>query len=119
MTPLSLERRPLTGARLITVTGELDASNADWFTSQIEHGVQPRVPTILDLRGLTFMDSSGLRVLLRLNAATPLHLVAVHDVPARLLQITGVWQAMTVHDQVEQAIAAAQAIDDASSAEPA
>lgn len=119
MTPLSLESRELPSGSLVTVAGEIDATNADRFESMVEHTRRPGMGVLLDLHGLTFMDSCGLKALLRLNAAGGLHLVAVQDVPARLLEITGAWQAVTVHTDLQQAIAAVQAIDAAPSAEPA
>ncbi|MGW0803392.1 STAS domain-containing protein [Nonomuraea sp. NPDC002799] len=107
---MSLECRWLAGGVLITVSGEVDHTNADRLESYAGRVRQPGRPLLLDLGRLTFMDSKGLYVLLRLNAATReqgggLHLVAVHDVPAHLLAITGVWDALTTHDSLAQALA--------------
>ncbi|SEH02432.1 anti-sigma B factor antagonist/stage II sporulation protein AA (anti-sigma F factor antagonist) [Nonomuraea solani] len=64
---------------------------------------------VLDLGGLTFMDSTGLHVLLRVHGdvrrqGSFLHLAAVRDLPARLLQITEVWDALNIHPSTEAAI---------------
>jgi anti-anti-sigma factor len=113
MSPLSLSCRHLPGGVLITVAGELDSTNADQLESYAERHRRPGPGMVLDLAGLTFMDSRGLHVLLRLHGAVRtqqarLSLAAVHDWPARLLQITGIWDALDIHPGVEEAIQAAE-----------
>ncbi|MFB4263335.1 STAS domain-containing protein [Nonomuraea sp. GTA35] len=108
MSPLSLSCRHLPGGVLIAVAGELDSTNADQLESYAERHRRPGPGMVLDLTGLTFMDSRGLHVLLRLNAAVReqgglLRLAAVHDVPARVLQITGVWLALHIHPDAQHA----------------
>jgi anti-anti-sigma factor len=114
MTPLKLDCRQLIKGVLITVAGEVDCSNADLFESYTTRMCRPGQPILLDLSGLTFMDSSGLHALLRLDAATRprgLHLAAVHTMPARVLRITKVWDALNIHPSVEEAIEAALSDD--------
>ncbi|GAA3211551.1 STAS domain-containing protein [Nonomuraea helvata] len=110
MTPLTLECRQLIAGVLITVAGEIDCSNADRLESYTTRMRQSGQPLVLDLSGLSFMDSSGLHTLLRLNAAEHpqgVYLAAVHPMPARVLQITKVWDVMNVHPTVEEAVTAA------------
>ncbi|UBU17811.1 STAS domain-containing protein [Nonomuraea gerenzanensis] len=111
MPALSLSSRELPGGVLITVTGELDSTNADQLESYADRHRGPGPGLILDLNELTFMDSRGLHVLLRLNAAVRrqgglLRLAGVQDVPARVLQITGVWLALHIHPDAQHAAAA-------------
>jgi anti-anti-sigma factor len=113
MTPLSLTHQNVAGGVLVTVTGEVDATNADRLEAYLSEVRAPGQNVILDLSGLTFMDSRGLHVLLRLHGAVRtqqarLSLAAVHDWPARLLQITGIWDALDIHPGVEEAIQAAE-----------
>ncbi|GAA1640362.1 hypothetical protein GCM10009733_041860 [Nonomuraea maheshkhaliensis] len=110
-TALSVNCRLSPGGVLVTVAGELDATNAGRLESAIAGAWRPGRPLILDLQGLTFMDSSGLHVLLRVRAdvlagAGSLRLVSVRDLPARLLQITGVWDTLDIYDSVAEAAAA-------------
>ncbi|MFD0480953.1 STAS domain-containing protein [Nonomuraea thailandensis] len=70
-----------------------------------------RAALVLDLGALTFMDSTGLHVLLRVHRQVrqdggSFHLAAVRDLPARLLQITEVWDALDIHPSTDAAIAA-------------
>ncbi|MEV5893875.1 STAS domain-containing protein [Nonomuraea fuscirosea] len=111
MSALSLSRRPLAAGEVISVIGELDATNAEDLESFVGGSGRPGEPLLLDLDGLTFMDSSGLHTLLRVHAGVRerggcLHLAAVRDVPARVLRITGVEEVLNVHSGVEEAAAA-------------
>ncbi|MGW0196148.1 STAS domain-containing protein [Nonomuraea sp. NPDC003201] len=110
MSPLNLDSRRLPVGVLITVTGEVDASNIAQLETYLVNRIVLDEPLVLDLGQLTFMGSAGLHVLLRLNAAqrehgTSLHLAAVSGVPARMLHTTGMWDALAIHPSVERAIA--------------
>ncbi|MEV4362763.1 STAS domain-containing protein [Nonomuraea sp. NPDC049625] len=111
MSPLSLSCRDLPGGVLITVTGELDATNAHELESYAESQRRPGSGMVLDLGGLTFLDSRGLHVLLRLHAAVGeqgglLRVAAAQGRPARILQITGVWSLLTIYADAQQAAVA-------------
>jgi anti-anti-sigma factor len=57
--------QPSEGVVVVAPSGELDMSNADVLQEAIEHARQGGVANlIVDLRALSFMDSSGLRLLL-------------------------------------------------------
>jgi anti-sigma B factor antagonist len=109
MPPLSLDSQRLIFGVLITVTGEVDTTNAAQLETYLTRQVRPGEPLLLDFDGLTFLDSMGLHLLLRLNAAlseqgAALHLAAVHGAPARILEITGLSSALNIHTTAEQAI---------------
>lgn len=111
MSPISLECRPLAGGVLITVAGDVDATNADYLEAFINRMRRPGEAVVLDLAGLRFMDSRGLHVMLRLHhdqleQGGAMHLAAVNDVPARILQITGVWEVLLIHPSVQEAVTA-------------
>ncbi|MEW9549787.1 STAS domain-containing protein [Nonomuraea sp. NPDC050783] len=111
MSPLSLDIRYLPAGVLVTVAGEIDSTNVHWLESSVQRAWRPGQPLVLDLGGVTFMDSSGLHALLRLHTAAreqggALHLAAVRDVPARVLQITGVWSTLDIHPTAAAAVAA-------------
>jgi anti-sigma B factor antagonist len=89
------------GARVVRVHGELDIATA----GQLERAVlRPREPgdtVVLDLAGLRFMDSTGLRVLMRARSEAKAGRwdLYLRNVPAnvqRLFSISG------VHDAVPQ-----------------
>jgi len=55
---------------VMRVEGELDIAGAESFRHQILQGMDGR-PVIVDLRGLTFLDSMGLSALLDLARTSP------------------------------------------------
>ena len=74
--------------------GELDAVGCERLTAAIDAGDVPR-PLHLDLGGVTFIDSAGLRGLILLALAERVagrHLVIEHPSPVveRLIALTGV-----------------------------
>lgn len=80
----------------IALAGELDLATADKVRAALERVEATDVPAIvLDLRGLTFMDSSGIRVLVNAHARSRAdggRLTLLRGGPAvqRVLQLTGV-----------------------------
>ncbi|MFI6180572.1 STAS domain-containing protein [Nonomuraea sp. NPDC051191] len=113
MSPLEISRRLLPAAVLITLSGELDATNIDHLESAVGRAYQAGRPLILDLGELTFLDSRGLHLLLRVHRDVrsqdgTVHVAGVHGAPARTLQLTGVWDTLNIHTAVEDAIRATQ-----------
>jgi anti-anti-sigma factor len=51
--------------RAFRLIGEMDISNAETLAAVLEKNVEGEGDITLDLSGLTFIDSSGIRVLLR------------------------------------------------------
>ncbi len=81
---------------VIRLNGEFDLACAENFNREMQPLLQQRVPFVIDLQGLTFMDSTGLRTLVVLNAAASsdgfdLKVVCRDDGPVRrLLELTGI-----------------------------
>ncbi|GAB2961139.1 STAS domain-containing protein [Nonomuraea fastidiosa] len=107
--PLSYTRRDLPGGLLIAVRGELDSTNERGLESYVHEHLRPGDDLILDVGGVTFIDSHGLYLLLRLDAAVrdqggALRLAAVQAAPARVLRISGVGQALDIRPDVQAAV---------------
>ncbi|MEV0381497.1 STAS domain-containing protein [Nonomuraea sp. NPDC050643] len=122
---MKLTSRHLPGVTLITLSGEVDAATSGYLETYVDRVRRDlHEHLIIDVSRLTFLDSSGLAVLLaaatlaRAHGAA-LHLAGLQTRVARLLEITGAWRAVTVYDHVEQAIAAVRALDRAEPTEPA
>ena len=60
---------PRDGALVVTLAGELDLATAGDVESAVVGPVAGGGHVVLDLRGLEFMDSSGVRVLVAAHAA--------------------------------------------------
>jgi anti-sigma B factor antagonist len=111
---VNLTCRHLDGATLITVIGEVDAATSAELEAYIDR--QRRCldeHLIVDLSELSFLDSSGLAVLLSAATLAGVHGAAVHlaapqDRVVRLLKITGMWNALNVYEDVHEAVRAAR-----------
>jgi anti-anti-sigma factor len=79
---------------VVTVTGELDLATAPSFQRDVlALFALPVLSVVLDFGGLTFMDSSGLKVLTRIRASAEDHgvkltLRRVPDQARRIFEIT-------------------------------
>ena len=89
------------GARVVRVHGELDIATAGDLERAVLRPREPGEQVVLDLAGLRFMDSTGLRVLMRARseAKAGRWTLYLRNVPAnvqRLFSLSG------VHDAVPQ-----------------
>jgi anti-sigma B factor antagonist len=96
---------------VVVLAGEVDATNSDELYGVLESVVtqQPRL-LIVDMSGLSFMDSTGLRMLLRSSRSLDqqggvLALAAPQVSVARVLQLTRADQLIPVYETVADAIA--------------
>jgi anti-sigma B factor antagonist len=97
------------GANLVlSIDGELDISTIPLLEQQIEATHASPTPLTLDLSGLTFMDSSGLRLLIELNERARREAWKLAFVPSRhesanlVLRITGADAALPFTDEVPE-----------------
>jgi anti-sigma B factor antagonist len=96
------------GARaVVAVAGELDLATAPQLESALLPGLQEGGSAVLDLRGLEFMDSTGVRVIVAAHHAAQEHggtLALVRTEPdgpvARVLEISGLDAVLTLVDDV-------------------
>ena len=115
-----LETRATTvgGASAIAVSGELDVETAAQLSEEVEIAVWTTVGAfVLDLSGLTFLDSTGLHALLRARAYLaredrPLVLVCPPGPPRRVLDLASVLDTFVVYRSAETAAAALVPADD-------
>jgi anti-sigma B factor antagonist len=96
---------------MVTLAGEIDATNSEELHRVLESALedQPRL-MLVELSRLSFMDSTGLRMLLRTTRRLDrqggvLALVAPQGSVARVLQLTRADQLIPVYDSLADAIA--------------
>jgi anti-anti-sigma factor len=98
-----------TAHTLVTLDGECDLNTGrhlrDVLTSEVSRGAQR---LIVDLSALTFMDSTGMQVLLSTRSVLAVRggtlvLVAPQPVVARILELTGADQIIPVYGSLEDA----------------
>jgi anti-anti-sigma factor len=86
--------RPRTTVSAMSVTvaveGELDITTVGALRNLIEHLHAQQQPVVLDLAGLTFIDSSGVNLLWEAcRNGRRVTLTRAHGMPARVLEMSG------------------------------
>jgi anti-sigma B factor antagonist len=102
---ISVESRE--DASIVRVSGEVDLSSHERLTEQLRQAASVGA-VVVDLSDCTFIDSSGIRaLLLGEREAERFALAGAGDQVKRVLEMTGVEQAVPVHATVDEALAAA------------
>lgn len=99
----------LDGAHLVSVSGEIDLSNATTVMDAIGGGVPPDAAlVVVDLSGTAYLDSAGIAMIFRLaerlrDSRQELHLVVPVDAPIRaVLELTKLTEVIPVRDSLTE-----------------
>ena len=91
------------GVTTAVLSGEIDHHAARKMTSELEEVIAALLPMrmVLDLSGVTFMDSSGIAVLLRTHRQLSRHggslrVVSIPTQPRKVLDAAGVGRIITL-----------------------
>jgi anti-anti-sigma factor len=110
--PLTVDARVEPDCTLLTVVGEIDISTSPDLSAAIEpHVGRTGAPLVVDLRGVSFMESTGLRVLLalereRARRGGPLAIVCPPG-PARLIcEVAAIEGQLSLYASAAEAAAA-------------
>ena len=108
-TQLSIEREPApNGNLLITrLIGKLSLESVHDFISTMR--VEPAVHLVLDMSGLSFLDSAGVGALVSLfvtrrNHGKTLALAALTQQGTAVMQVSGLLKLLPVYPSVEEAV---------------
>lgn len=100
------------GARtVVRVAGEIDVASADRLRERVAGLLSAgRVDLVVDLTAVTFMDSTGLGLLVGVLkrvrlAGGRLDLVVDSERLLKVFRITGLTQVFTIHDTLDAALA--------------
>jgi anti-sigma B factor antagonist len=109
---LRMERKSTADGVLVRVAGELDVTTLDEFTTELTAArvaAAPPTPVLLDMRGIEFMGSSALAVLVThhhrcASSGTPLRVVADQRAVLRPLALTGLATTLEVTATIAAAV---------------
>lgn len=95
---------------IITITGDLDAASAPAFRQEVEKAAAAAADQlVLEMSGLEFMASAGLRVLIfakqKMGANVDIYVVAPQEMVLETLEKTGFDQSVIITDRYEVAVA--------------
>lgn len=113
------------GTTVVELTGELDLSAGVRAAARLDAATAgPRPDVVVDLRGVSFIDCSGLSVLIRARKRTldrggRFGIVGDSPCVLRLLRLTRLIRVFAVHDDLASALAAPGAPDPPSAADGA
>ena len=101
-------------AGVVTVRGEIDMANAEKLRRAIAAEMRAaatagRATVVVDLSAVSFLDSSGLAVLIAAHH-TPdvrLRLVVITHAVKRVLEVSGMDKTLDIHPSLDAALAAA------------
>ncbi|MFE6486230.1 STAS domain-containing protein [Streptomyces sp. NPDC057757] len=107
---LSIGHTSIDGIRVVTMRGEIDRAIREELTEALlSHGGVTPPRTVVDLSGVTFMDSSGINALIAAHKSTHdaqgwLRIAGAQASVLRLLEIVGLDQVIGCHPTVEHAL---------------
>lgn len=88
---------------VIAARGELDADTLGPLTAQLEAAAEQHPVVILDADGITFSDSSFIRLVMLIHRRTELRIAAPSPIVARLFQMIGVDAVLHLYPTVQDA----------------
>ncbi|MFB9708914.1 STAS domain-containing protein [Streptosporangium sandarakinum] len=107
---------------VLRVSGEVDATTSTHLEAELSRALRLGNPIVVELSGMTFLDSGGLAVLLRAHQDAEqrgheLRLTTLDARPARLLELTGMMAYLHVYPTIQDAVIALTATDQRLAAE--
>ncbi|MFD5164320.1 STAS domain-containing protein [Streptomyces hawaiiensis] len=108
---LSIDHTTVDGIRVVTLRGEIDHAVTEELTEALlSYGSVTPPRTVVDLSGVTFMDSSGINVLIAAHQGMSdaqgwLRIAGAQASVLRVLELVGLDQVIGCHPTVEQALA--------------
>lgn len=110
-TPFELRAESVGGATVLSVLGEVDLATHERLAEELTTIAASGEPIVIDLSGCDFIDSSGIRALLLGKRASEKHgdgrllLAGAGEQVTRILEVTGIGEAMPMHTGVDEALA--------------
>lgn len=108
--PFSVSTENIDDIVVVNVTGEVDAHTADQVRSAIEAGIAPGARLLVDLSGVSFLDSTGLGVFVTVlkhlrEQDGSLDLVVTSPRVMKVFELTGLDVLIPIHENREAALA--------------
>ena len=112
MTPLTIERREISGQAVFLISGRMDAENATQFDQTCDAFIAEGLSNlVIDLGELTYVSSMGLRSIVSIGKTLQakggaLRICRPNGLVKRVFEITGLIDSFPVYESVEAAVTA-------------
>lgn len=99
---LTIRHEEIEGRMVVAVSGDLDLGSAPALEAALAELAPFGRPVVIDLAGVEFIDSSGMRALLAVNemvvgaVGTPVTLAGGTPATKRLIELTGIDQVFRI-----------------------
>jgi anti-sigma B factor antagonist len=109
---IEIEVRNRDGSTVVAARGEVDVATAPALRDGLDEALDHDIGTVVvDLTGVTFIDSTGLGVLIGarrrcMEAGRELRVVVVEPRILKVFEITGLTELFTIHPSLEPALGA-------------
>lgn len=109
---MDVEVHPVKGVQVVDLVGELNSQTASNTYDTVVEQVCNADRVVIDMHGVTYMSSVGIRALLRLyrsliNGGSNVCLVSLSDDLQNVLSITGFLEFFNTYDTLDMGIQAA------------
>jgi anti-sigma B factor antagonist len=110
-----ISEQSVDGTSVVTVSGEVDVATAPAVRDCLDQVIdRDRGPVVADLSGVTFIDSTGLGVLIGAQQrcavnGRPLRVVVVEPRIRKVFEITGLTELFPIHPSLDLALATEEA----------
>ncbi|HWL96756.1 MAG TPA: STAS domain-containing protein [Nocardioidaceae bacterium] len=99
------------GCVVVSAVGEVDLATSPRFSDAVKVAVECAPRTIVDLSGVSFVDATGLQVLVQARSRVHdrrglIALVAPAGMPRRVLEVSQLDEAFATFDLLDEAVAA-------------
>ena len=100
-----VDSRDVQGASVVEVAGEVDAHTAPTVRDAVQAAIAPGARVIVDLRGVSFLDSTGLGVFVTAlkhvrEAEATLDLVITSARVLKVFELTGLDVVIPIHEEL-------------------
>ena len=109
---LEVSQSTVDGVRVVRAVGEVDVATAPMLHEGLEAVVTSAQRVVVDLTGVTFLDSTGLGVLIASNrqlagrdGGGSMRLVVSHPLVLRVFEVTGLNSVFRICPTLEEALA--------------
>jgi anti-sigma B factor antagonist len=104
--PFAIDVRSQDGFEVMSVRGELDSGTSARLAEELDGLVAGGTPVVVDLSGLSFIDSGGLHALMKPRPSARISVVCPPGNVSRVMSVVRLEHVLPLYERLEDALAA-------------